>query len=530
VTRAVDRLRADEGLQGEFPVVAADPPQPDHGDYAVSVAFRLAKPLHQPPMKVAERLARVVEVDPAFARVEVAPPGYLNFRLQPAWLQGQLPGIEAASTDYGRVALGNGTSVHLDFGSSNPTGPLMFHHARGALIGDVLARVLAFAGFSVSREYLINDQGNQVRMLALSILAQLKGEPVPEGGYPGDYVSELAEEVRRSWPAERLNDPDTVNELATYAIDRMITSHRQDLERLDIRFDTWFSERSLYASGYDQETMRKLQELGSVTEHDGAVWFRSANGKEDVLYKRTGEPTYFASDVFYHRDRLERRGFQRLIDIWGADHQNQAPRVRDAMAALGFAPERLHILIFQLVTLKRGGATVRASRRKGEATPLREVIDEVGPDCVRYFFLLRSADAMMDFDVDLAKQQSNENPVFYAQYAHARLSNVLTFADAARAEARVALERLETEWELDLMRSLARWPEVVSKAATNLEPHHLPFYAYALAQRIHLFYKHCRVVTGDAALTAARLQLVRSSRVTLRNVLGLIGVTAPERM
>ncbi len=474
----------------------------------------------------------MIEIDPAFAQVEVAPPGYLNFRLQPAWLRRLLAVIESAGPDYGRAAQGRGTSVQVEFVSSNPTGPLMFHTARGGVLGDVLARTLSFAGFEVQREYLVNDGGTQVRLFALSILARLRGEALPEGGYPGEYVAEIAEAVRASWPAARWQAPDdaVVDAIGDFGMEWVLRTHREDLERLDIRHDRWFSERSLYTSGFAHETMAKLRAAGCVTEHDGAIWFQAPSGAEAVLYRRTGAPTYFATDVFYHRDKLERRRFDRVIDVLGADHQHQIRRLPEALAALGLKPDRLHFLVFQLVTIRRDGRAVRGSRRRGEATLLREMIEEVGPDCVRYFFLLRSADASMEFDVELAKAQSTDNPVYYAQYAYARLTNVLGFAAAAGPRAAAPLHRLETGWELDLMRHLARWPEVVFGAAAELAPHRLPVYAHDLAAKIHLFYKHCRVVTEDARLTAARLQLVRSARVTLGNVLRLIGVGTPERM
>jgi arginyl-tRNA synthetase len=513
--------------------VATDPPQPEQGDFAVSVAFRLARLLRQSPLQVAERLASMVELDPEFARLEVAAPGYLNFSLRPTWLRAQLPQIEAAGPDFGRTSLGAGVSLQVEFVSSNPTGPLMFHSARGGVIGDVLARILSFAGFRVQREYLVNDGGTQVGLFALSILARLRNEPLPEGGYPGAYVGEIAEAIRTSWPAGRWQRPDeaVVGEVADFGIEWVLRTHREDLERIDIHHDHWFSEqRCLYASGYADETMARLRALGCVTEHDGAVWFRGPSGEEAVLYRRTGAATYFATDVFYHRDKLERRGFDRVIDVLGADHQHQVQRLPEALAVLGLAPERVHFLVFQLVTIRRDGRMVRSSRRRGDATLLREMVDEVGADGIRYFFLRRSADVAIEFDVELAKQQSNENPVYYAQYAHARLSNVLAFARSRPGGDDLPLERLETEWELDLMRHLARWPDVAHNAARDVAPHRLPFYADGLASRIHLFYNNCRVVTDDVGLTAARLQLVRSARVTLANVLRLIGVATPDRM
>ncbi len=303
--------------------------------------------------------------------------------------------------------------------------------------------------------------------------------------------------------------------------------HREDLIRLDIRHDNWFSEHSLY-SGWDKETMQKLRAQGRVAERDGAVWFITGTDKDEVLYKRTGDPTYFAADVFYHRDKFERRGFERVIDVLGADHHGNLLPLKRALEALGIDPSRLIILIVQFVSIKQGAEAVRMSRRAGVGVSLKDMLDEVGPDAVRYFFLMRSADVHMEFDVDLAKKQSDENPVFYAQYAHARLSNVLKFG--AGVEGKPDLARLDSEWELELLRTMLRWPDVVFEAANAREPHRVAHFTHDLSARIHVFYKNCRVVTEDIPLTAARLQLCRAARITLANALRIMGVRAPERM
>jgi arginyl-tRNA synthetase len=315
--------------------------------------------------------------------------------------------------------------------------------------------------------------------------------------------------------------------LASFGISWVRERIAEDLNRLSIRFDNWFSESSLY-TGWDRETRKELEQRGRLFEKDGAVWFKSEGDKDEVIIRRDGYSTYFWSDILYHRDKFERRRFSRVVDVWGADHQGQVGRVKEALAALDIDPERLSVLLIQLVSVKRGEESIRMSRRAGVGIWLKEMLDEVGPDALRYFFLLRSADAHMEFDVDLARRQSSENPVYYAQYAHARLANVLSFAGQAGDAA--ALDRLTTEWELDLMRVMLRWPDVVREAAEALEPHRLAFFTDELAAAIHRFYKNCRVVTDDVALSSARLLLSRAARTTIANALGLMGVSAPNRM
>jgi arginyl-tRNA synthetase len=494
---------------------------PAHGDYSVTLPLKLARTLRRPPLTIAKELATAMALPPSFGRTAVAAPGFINITLEPAWLQAQLTAITDAGERWGRGEIGRGTRVQVEFVSANPTGPLLFSHARGAVVGDVTARILDASGFEVQREYYVNDQGKQIRLLGESIQARILDQPVPEGGYSGDYVAEIATEATAHAVSP---EPAALSEFGVEWVQRRI---QEDLARLGVRHDQLFLESSLYA-GWDAETMTKLASLGRIAQYDGATWFRSDTGKDEVIIKRDGYPTYFWSDILYHRDKFERRRFDRVVDVWGADHQGQVGRVKEALAVLGIDPERLAVLLVQLVSVKRGEETVRMSRRAGVGISLKEMLDEVGPDAVRYFFLLRSADAQMEFDVDLARQQSSENPVYYAQYAHARLANVLTFGAGATAEP--ALARLDSEWELELMRVMLRWPDVVREAAEAREPHRLAFFTDELAAAIHRFYKNCRVVTDDAALTAARLLLSRAARTTIANALGLMGVAAPERM
>lgn len=486
----------------------------------MTLPLKLAKTLHRSPMSIAGDLASATELPPSFARVEIAPPGFINLRLETAWLQSQVDAIVDVGQAWGCGNLGDGLHVQVEFVSANPTGPLLFSHGRGAVVGDVAARILEASGFAVQREYYINDKGKQIRLFGESVRARMLGESAPEGGYSGEYLSDIVTVAQ----VRGITDPIALAQVGMEHVQAQIWN---DLKRLGIRHDRVFLESSLY-EGFDQETMDKLAAVDRVVEKDGAIWFQTGTEKDEVLFRRDGYPTYFASDIFYHRDKFEKRGFDRVIDVWGADHQGQVGRLKEALAVLGIDPARLIVLMVQLVSVKRGAEIVRMSRRAGVGISLKEMLDEVGPDAVRYFFLLRSADAQMEFDVDLAKRQSNDNPVYYAQYAHARLANVLALGGSSSGAA--SLEQLDSEWELDLIRIMLRWPDIVREAAEAIEPHRLAFYTDELAASVHRFYKNCRVVTEDVALTAARLQLTRAARITLANALGLMGVSAPSRM
>jgi arginyl-tRNA synthetase len=506
----------------ELPAVIVERTQnPAHGDYSVTLPLKLARTLKRAPMAIANELVSAMVLPGSFGRTVVAAPGFINVTLEPTWLRTQLTPIVDAGEQWGRSELGKGTRVQVEFVSSNPTGPLLFSHARGAVVGDVVARILEASGYAVQREYYVNDQGRQMRLFGESVRAQMLGEPAPEGGYSGEFVSTVASEAKRLGLSA---DADTLSELW---LEKALDVIREDLNRLSIKHDEWFLESTLYPAAAN-ETMARLRKLGRIVEHDGATWFKTDSEKDEVLIKSDGYPTYFWSDILYHLDKFAKRGFAQVVDVWGADHQGQVGRLKEALAVLGIDPVRLVVLLMQLVSVKRGAETVRMSRRAGVGISLKEMLDEVGPDALRYFFLLRSADAQMEFDVELARRQSNENPVFYAQYAHARLANVLSFGSGVTGPP--ALERLDSEWELELMRVMLRWPDVVREAAEAREPHRLAFFTDELAAAIHRFYKNCRVVTEDHPLTAARLLLSRAARTTLANALGLMGVSAPDRM
>jgi len=510
---------------------------PEHGDYASSAGLKLARELRQAPQVIAGRLAEAIEI-PDGAAEAVADRGYVNFRLTPAWLQRLVAEVATHGPGYGASDLGRGERLQVEFLSVNPTGPLHIGHGRGAILGDSLARLLEFTGHKPEREYYVNDQNTQARMFGESVYARLHGEEVPERGYSGDYVNELAEMARRELPGiESLPHDEAEPQLRAFAIGVMVERIRATVGRLGVRYDEWFPESRLWQEGLPQEAIARLKASGQIQEHDGALWFGGdEEGDEEgrVVVRSNGEPTYFASDIGYLLSRFERRDFNRVVEVWGADHHGYVPRMKSAAAALGLDPQKLVIILNQMVNLKEG----KMSKRAGRFVTLDALVDQVGVDAVRYFYLLRSPDTTMEFDLELALKQSNENPVFYAQYAHARVFNVeLTAAQRhprLREDADVAL--LVHPWELDVARQLAFWPEVVEDATRLMEPHRIPYYVHDLATAVHRFYhagneegEH-RVVVDDPQLTRARLELCRAARHTLKTALDLIGVSAPERM
>ena len=517
------------------------PQDPAHGDFASGIALRLARSVRMNPLQLAhvivKRLAPIEEVE----SVSVATPGFINFTLRRQWLAGLVPAILAAPEQYGSLTMGEGERVQIEFVSANPTGPLHVGHGRGAVLGSALANVLAAAGYDVSREYYLNDMGNQIRTFAKSLYArylQVLGvhADVPPDGYMGDYVIDLARTIAETHGTSFRDMGDeagavAIGDLGTFLMTEGI---RSDLSLLNVEFDEWFSEKSLHESGEYDNVLNLLKDNGYVVKRDNAVWFESSvlgEDKDNVLVRGDGSATYFASDVAYHYDKFVRRGFDRVIDIWGADHQGHIPRMKAVVKSFGIDPERLTVLTCQLVTLRRGQEIVRASKRSGDVVTLQELVEEVGPDACRYNFLSRSADSQMDFDVELAKRQSAENPVYYVQYAHARIASILrAAAERGVVEGEPDVSFLKDEAEYALLRVLSRLPEVIEDVARSLEPHHLPYYAQELATAFHVFYKQCRVLTDDADLTQARLALVKATRTVLARTLGLMGMSAPDQM
>lgn len=545
------RIAQEDGALPEFevPAVVVDRSrQTEHGDYGSPVCLRLSREARMPSREIAARVIEHLPSAPFVGQVEVAGPGYINVTLDMSWLAAQVEAILAAGECWGNVDIGQGERTQVEFVSANPTGPITVGSARNAVIGDALANVLTAAGYEVEREYYVNDAGSQVRKFGESIYAcyaQALGrdESFPEDGYHGHYIVEMGQEMARQYGDQYLDLPrrEAVRALGTEGIERMVAEIRHDLAALGIEFDTWFHEKSLHESGLFDRAIQMLRDKDYIVERDGAVWFTSPDLDADAVVIRSPNiipepderPTYLASDIAYVWNKLVERGFDKAIYIWGADHHGDVPRVKAAAKALGLDPEQVVLILYQLVNLKRSGEDVRMSKRRGEFVTLRELLDEVGPDPIRFLLLTRTVDATIDFDLDLAVEQSDKNPVFYVQYAHARIASILRHAAGLGwdLEAPGDVSLLTHTSELALIRKMLELQEVVVLAATQLAPHHLTFYAHDLAAVFHAFYRDCRVVASDEPeRTQARLMLVRAARLTLAQALGLLGVTAPERM
>ena len=520
-------------------VVLEHPAKEELGDFATNVALRLQRAAGMPPQAVAGAIAHHLQQPPSVAVVEVAAPGFINFFLSDEWLQEQVDVILHEGAAFGRVPLGRESRVQVEFVSANPTGPLHVGTARNAALGDTLANILEATAHKVEREYYINDAGSRMEALGSSVWTRYqqahgREAELPPDGYEGHYVAELAREIAAEHGATLLELPtgEAVQRMGRLAERHVMDWIKRDLADMRVHFDQWYSEQALFEGGLFETTMARLREAGHVVEREGAVWFASSELGEDrdnVLIRSNGQPTYFAADAAYHYDKFIQRGYDRVIDVWAADHQGHVPRIKAMVRALGIDPDRLVVLLYQLVKLFEQGKELKMSKRAGTYVTVRELLDEVGSDAARFFLISRSSDVTMNFDLDLARKQSEENPVYYVQYAHARISSILRKAgDVDYSEGDVRL--LRTEAELRLIRKMLELPELVETAALNLAPHHLPFYAQELATVFHAFYRDCRVVSDDADLTRARLKLVAACRTTVANCLRLIGVSAPDRM
>jgi len=528
------------------PVILETPPDKRFGDFSCNLAMTLAPLVGRPPRAVAEVLVRHLRLpEGRLERTEIAGPGFLNFHLHPAWLRETVRQILAQGERCGRSDIGGGQRVNLEFVSANPTGPLVVANGRQAAFGDCLARLLECCGYSVTREYYINDadRSTQVQKFGESLEAryrQIFGEeaPVPEDGYQGEYVAEMARAIAAE-AGDRYLSVEAESRRKVFrdlALNRVITGQQADLAEFGVSFDVWFRESDLFARGAVEETLAVLREGGHTYESEDALWLRTTaygDEKDRVLVRATGAPSYLAADVAYHRDKFS-RGFDRLIDVWGPDHHGHIARTKAGVQALGYPTDRVDILIVQIVRLYSGGEMVRMSKRAGELVLLKDLVADVGGDAARFFFLMRSHDSPLDFDLELAKQESPENPVYYVQYGHARICSILREAEERGVSlpdpGQVNFDRPEAEDELALMRKLADLPEEVQLAAAKYEPHRMTRYAQELARAFHSFYTTCRVLGEDSELTAARLSLVIAARHVLRNTLQWIGVRAPERM
>lgn len=550
IAHLVRQALTDAQTADALPSVAVDevaierPQNPEHGDFASSLPLKLARPMRMNPLQIAERIAERIPHDGLLQSASAARPGFINFALSQAWLQRQVDTIRQAGDAFGSIDAGGGQSVQIEFVSANPVGPLHIAHARGGVIGSALANALQAAGYDVTREYYFNDAGAQIGHFSRTLLARYKQQcgvsaEVPHDGYHAEYMIDLAAEIH----AEQgdallaLHETDALQSLGEIGIAKFMARIRQDLQALRIDYDEWFNEVTLFADGQFERAMALLRERGYITEREGAVWFASTalgDEKDKVMVRGNGIPTYFASDVAYHYNKFFERGFDKVVNIWGADHQGHALFMKALVAALGMPADKLKLIINQLVTLKRGGETVRISKRSGDIITLREVVDEVGADACRYFFLSRAADSQMDFDLELAKRQSQENPVYYIQYAHARIAGILRLAaERGIDHADGDLSLLTHPAELALIRKMLTLPEMIDMMARNFEAHHLPHYAYETATAFHLFYQNCRVVSGvedEAELSKARLKLAEAAKITLARCLALMIMDAPESM
>lgn len=545
VKTALRQAVIDAGLAEETAIpdiMLETPNNKDNGDYATNIAMQLTKLAKKPPRAIAEAILEKINTDgTSIESIEIAGPGFINIKLKTDYLGDIVKTVLEQDENYGRSNFGNKQKVQVEFVSANPTGDLHLGHARGASLGDSLANVLDFAGYDVAREYYINDAGNQVHNLATSVEAryfQALGldKEMPEDGYQGPDIINIGKMLAAEYGDKYVHTPDEERYafFRQYGLDHELEKLKTDLANFRVSFDVWFSETSLYNNGKIDIALNKLRANGHVFEEDGATWFRSTtfgDDKDRVLIKNNGTYTYLTPDIAYHEDKLS-RGFNKLINIWGADHHGYIPRMKAAIEALGYGNDTLEVGVVQMVQLYKDGEKFKMSKRTGKAVTLRELVEEVGLDAVRYFFAMRSGDSQMDFDLDLAISQSNENPVYYAQYAHARISSILRQAVENGMAASVDnVSLLQAEKELELLKKIGDFPQVISDSARIRSPHRVATYIQELAATFHSFYNAEKVLDPDnRELSEARLALITITRTTIANALKLIGVSAPEKM
>jgi arginyl-tRNA synthetase len=537
-------LKAGLATEEQIPdAVLEIPKEKAFGDYSSNMAMQLARVAKRAPRAIAEELiAHFDRSKASIEKMELAGPGFINFYMNNSYLTDLIPTILNAGEKYGETTVGGGQKVQVEFVSANPTGDLHLGHARGAAVGDTLCNILAKAGYDVSREYYINDAGNQINNLAKSVEAryfQALGmeKEMPEDGYHGADIIEIGKRLAAEFSDKfvKMDEQERFEFFRQYGLDEEMAKLKRDLEDFRVRFDVWFSETSLYKNGKIDKALEALRATGYIYEQDGATWLRSTDfgdDKDRVLIKQDGSYTYLTPDIAYHKDKLD-RGFEKLINIWGADHHGYIPRMRAAIQALGYDKDALEVEIIQLVHLYKNGEKMKMSKRTGKAVTMRDLVDEVGLDATRYFFAMRSSDTHLDFDLDLAVSESNENPVYYAQYAHARISSILRQGEemCITVDAGADLSEIKAEKEIDLLKKLGEFPQAVSEAAVKRVPHRITNYIFELASAFHSFYNAEKVLdTDNAERTKARVALVKSVQITLKNALSLIGVSAPEKM
>lgn len=537
-------IKAGLAAEEQIPEVILELPKDKaHGDYSTNMAMQLARVAKKAPRMIAEAIIENFDQTKAsIKKVEIAGPGFINFYMDNSYLTDLIPTILQAGEQYGQTTVGNNEKVQVEFVSANPTGDLHLGHARGAAVGDSLCNILDKAGYEVSREYYINDAGNQINNLALSVEAryfQALGmeKEMPQDGYHGEDIIGIGKKLAEEYGDKYVHvlEQERFDFFREYGLKYEMAKLKQDLEDFRVKFDVWFSETSLYQNGKIDIALNKLKENGYIFEQDGATWLRSTDFEDDkdrVLIKNDGSYTYLLPDIAYHKDKLD-RGFEKLINIWGADHHGYIPRMKAAIQALGYNKEALEVEIIQLVHLYKNGEKMKMSKRTGKAVTMRDLVEEVGLDATRYFFAMRSADTHLDFDLDLAVSQSNENPVYYAQYAHARISSILRQGKEQGIEPKDELNAalITAEKEFDLLKKLGEFPQAVGEAALKRMPHRITNYIYDLASTFHSFYNAEKVLDADnLERTKARLALIQATQITLRNALALIGVSAPEKM
>jgi arginyl-tRNA synthetase len=530
---------------GDIPEVEIEEPRADaHGDFSTNIAMVMASVQKMAPRKIADAIiAHLQDPHEMIEKTEIAGPGFINFFVKPAAWHPILRQIIKADTAYGATDIGRGQKFQVEFVSSNPTGPLHVGHGRGAAVGDAVANILAFCGYDVQKEYYINDSGRQIRTLGQSVFLryrELLDQKVtfPEECYQGGYIRDLAAAIKKQEGDGLLDQPqeDAIMQCARFAAQKILDGIRDDLKFFGLEFDRWFSEQSLYDSGRVDEILDKFRKQGIIYQKEGALWFKTSNfgdEKDRVVVKANGETTYFASDIAYHQDKYD-RGFERVVDVWGADHHGYIPRMKAAIEASGHRRDQFDVILVQLVNLLRAGEPVAMSTRAGEFETLRDVINEVGRDAARFIFLTRHYESALDFDLEIAKQKTNDNPVYYVQYVHARIASILRKGHEQGAGEIAwddqAVARLTASEEIDLIKALARYPDILSGSAKSMEPHRVTYYLMELASAFHSYYNKHRVLSDDDLLRCGRLNLILAVQKVIRNGLALLGVSAPDRM
>ncbi|MCY8516866.1 arginine--tRNA ligase [Bacillus atrophaeus] len=537
-------LKAGLAEENQIPnVILETPKDKTHGDYSTNMAMQLARIAKKAPRQIAEDIVASFDKGKAsIEKLDIAGPGFINFYMDNQYLTKLIPSVLEAGEAYGETNIGNGERIQVEFVSANPTGDLHLGHARGAAVGDSLCNVLAKAGYDVSREYYINDAGNQINNLALSVEVRyfealgLEKE-MPEDGYRGEDIIAIGKRLAEEYGDRFVKEEESERQkfFREYGLKYELEKLRVDLENFRVPFNVWYSETSLYENGKIDKALEALRKQGHVYEEDGATWFRSTtfgDDKDRVLIKKDGTYTYLLPDIAYHKDKLD-RGFDKLINVWGADHHGYIPRMKAAIEALGYQKGTLEVEIIQLVHLYKNGEKMKMSKRTGKAVTMRDLIEEVGLDAVRYFFAMRSADTHMDFDLDLAVSTSNDNPVYYAQYAHARICSMLRQGEeqGLTPAADLDFSTVNSEKEYDLLKTIGGFPEAVAEAAEKRIPHRVTNYIYDLASSLHSFYNAEKVIDPEnEEKSRARLALMKATQITLNNALQLIGVSAPEKM